>query len=73
MNSNCIVLKIPSILFIPVRFRPKIKNAFRVLDSRKAERESSCALALRIIVVNSDDGVHHKKVKPFKMLQDTSI
>ena len=74
MNSNCIVLKILSILFIPVRFRPKTKNAFRVLDSRKAERESSCALALRIIVVKSNCGVHNRlKLKLSKIIQEKII
>jgi hypothetical protein len=51
---------IPSIPFIPVG-PPKIKNAFRVCDKRKAERQKINALALRIIVVNSQNGVHKSK------------
>ncbi|PYS99453.1 MAG: hypothetical protein DMF63_11375 [Acidobacteria bacterium] len=41
--------------------RFKIKNAFRVCDKRKAERQKINALALRIIVVDSQNGVHKSK------------
>jgi hypothetical protein len=45
----------------------QIKNAFRFSDSRKAERGLDCALALRIIVVKSNVGVHKQpKLKAVK-------
>jgi len=53
-------LKNPFHPVYPCKIPPKNKKRLPCLDSRKAERESFCALALRIIVVNSDDGVHHK-------------
>jgi hypothetical protein len=40
------------------RFPTQIKNAFRVCDKRKAERQQINALASGIIVVNSQNGVH---------------
>jgi hypothetical protein len=50
------------------------ENAFRFWTHRKAERGFVCALALRIIVVKSNCGVHNRlKLKLSKIIQEKII